>query len=77
MALRFASSKKKTKSPTSSDTELAYDYSITWPEKYEPKLSKELALHHSKIKATRDWLLRSCSESSGNDNENAMYLISL
>lgn len=42
-----------------------YDYNQLWSEKYEPKLSKDLVLHHSKIKATRDCLLRFCSQKSG------------
>jgi hypothetical protein len=67
MALRFGTSSKKTKSPVADlNPGPSYDYHMIWTEKYEPKISKDLVLHHTKIKAARDWLLKSCqADNSG------------
>jgi ABC-type glutathione transport system ATPase component len=66
MTLRFgAASSKKSKSAVDEvqvTSTTGYDSRTGWAEKYAPRASKELVLHHSKIKATRDWLLKSVSQ---------------
>lgn len=36
----------------------------TWPIKYKPKLSQDLALHNSKIKVIQQWLNKSIEDKS-------------
>ena len=48
------------------------DEGKAWIDKYKPKSSKELVLHHSKISSIRDWVKRATSHHAENCNRPGM-----